>query len=189
MLMIKALSIPILLLSFGLMSDFPALAQANKADSPSVSKRVVTAKSLILILEADATDLTSFARGTESWESQAENERRISQDTSNSIETARELHEMKAIASPGQFVIIHRVTLLIGDLVDNTRLTTQHPKDHPSVIHSGPCVGYIAAHEEIATPLASLIVEAIGHPTNSPEGVRDPARSRLNTGRARTSLP
>ena len=183
MLTIKALLISSLLLSTGLMSGFPAIAQANKTDSPSISKRLAAAKSLTLLLKAYAANLTSFARGSENWESQAENERRILQDMNKAQETARELQEMKAIASPGQLVIIRRVTLLIGDLVDNTRLTIQHLKDHPSDVHSGSCVEYVAAHEEIARHVACLIVEAIEQPANPPEAVRDPEGSRLNTGR------
>ena len=42
----------------GLMSGFPSLAQPNKADSQSVSKRFSAAKMLTLILEADAAYLT-----------------------------------------------------------------------------------------------------------------------------------
>ena len=135
MLTIKMLSISTLVLSIGLITGSPASGKGEKADSASVSRRLAAAKSLALILEADAADLTSFAKGKKDWSGQVQMERRISADMSKAKETARELQEMQDIASPGQVAVIRRVTPLVGDLIANTRLTIQHLTADPGEAH------------------------------------------------------
>jgi hypothetical protein len=157
---VKALAISTLL-SIGMKSGLPAFARVDNADSSSVSKRLAVAKSLTLTLKADAAELTSFAGGNKDWASQLEMVRKISQDASKAKETLTELQEMHEIASPGQLVIIRRVTPLLRDLIDNTRLTLRHLEAGPGDADSGSHMEYMVAHEEISRHLSTLIVERL----------------------------
>ena len=139
---------------------FPA-AESVTTDSPFVTKRIAMARALTIALQQDSNEIAATAGGD--LHALPSIEKRISGNMREAKETIDELIEIQKIASPAQSEMIHRVTPLLRDLVDNTRNMLGHLTATPAAAHSDKSLDYLEAHLEIAKHLTSLILESLDH--------------------------
>lgn len=139
-------------------------AATPKPDSASVTKRLAAAKSVALMLETDARQMTACARKGSGGSTGLAGKDQILHHINEARETAGELEEMRQIASPGQKAVLARVTPLLLDLARNTKSTLDHLDAGATGANAASSIDYVVAHEEIAKHLASSIVEAIDNP-------------------------
>ena len=152
-----------LFLSLGFLAPCLPAAQSVKADSPFVSKRIAVARALTVTLQQDSIEIAARSAGSGNLHALPSLEKTISGDMRLTKETIDELMEVQKIASAAQSEMIHRVTPLLRDLVDNTRNMLDHLTATPAEARSDKSPEYIEAHLEIAKHLTSLILEAFDH--------------------------
>jgi len=143
-----------------------ALIGVTTPDSPSVAKCLAAAKSVALSLRTDAADVNKAAGALTPAQ-----RKRIDRNTADAETAVHELWEMDRIASPSQDAVIMRVAPLLRDLARNVEDMSEHTRAGRDDARPEVLRDYLAAHEEIANRLASLIAESIDHASRT-----EPAR-------------
>lgn len=131
----------------------------SSSDSLSVARLLKAAKKQATIVQTDAADLSTFARGTGNW--QEAKERAISHNLDKAQEIGRELLERVQLASPRQNVVIDQILPLLRELRANVRAMLEHVRANPAEVHSNSCIEYLSGHEEIVRRLTSKIDRSV----------------------------
>lgn len=132
-------------------------ADSGRTDSGQVSKLLSDAKSEALVLERDAEQLSAFTQSTVSWQSYADQLSQIRTHVNRVGSMIQQLNDLRVISSQWQKIAIDRLTPLLNEMASNTQLIIAKLNASPNAVHSVSYRKYVAAHQELATDLASMI--------------------------------
>jgi hypothetical protein len=145
----------------------PSTLHAQAAtDNASVAGQLASAKTIVIKIKSDATQMQSYTQSKVSWQSHSAALAKIKADVNTLQENMRGLQSHRTVASAWQQDAIDRITTLVNDLATNMNATLDRLSKSKSNPNAPPYPEYLKANTRIATDLADEINATIDYAQN-----------------------
>jgi hypothetical protein len=143
-----------------------ALHAQAASDNASVAGQLEKAKSIVIKIKSDATQMQSFTQSNVSWQTHSAALAKISADVNTLQENMRGLQSHRTVASPWQQDAIDRITTFVNDLATNMNATIDRLSNSKGRPNAPPYPEYLKANTRIANDLADEINATLDYAQN-----------------------